>query len=539
MLLKSGEVNRHDGTYCGILAYILHNGVERLDRTGVGTLSVFGGQGIFDLREGFPLITTKKVHWKSVVGELLWMLSGSTNAKELEDKYGVTIWNEWADQNGNLPNIYSKQWRRLEVLSDELELIKIRNCTDVYKVKDYSSLEIKNNHPLCGSSFKNTKGLEFTVIEKVEQVSKNTEFILQFKESKFITTARLPNLKRGQVEDRFYKTIADKGYLGNKIKAPKPYTERLYTIWRNMLVRCYDINSPVYKFYGARGVEVWEGWLDFNCFYHTIHQVPFFESWVCNPSSFSIDKDYYGSKIYSPSTCIFLDNEYNTSISTQKHSILFTVKETNFKTTSQYELAKYLELQPQRISDFVLRNKKLKTKYTIEKTQFPSGFLYRKKRIVDQISNLIEGIKTDPYSRRHVLSAWNVADIPNMALAPCHAFTQFYVTNDGHLDCHLYQRSADVFLGVPFNIASYSLLTHMIAHVTNLKPGRFIHTYGDIHIYKNHIEQVKEQLSREIIHKAPTLELNPNIKSIFDFTPEDIKLLDYTSHPTIKAEVAV
>lgn len=267
--------NIHDLTYVANLNLIFGEGRERSDRTGTGTLSMFGLTLKYnnDTKYGFPLLTTKRVHWKSVVGELLWFLSGSTNANELRDKYGVTIWEEWKDENGELGPVYGKQWR------------------------------------------------------------------------------------------------------------------------------------------------------DFNG--------------------------------------------------------------------------------------------------------------------VDQISQLIENIKKDPYSRRHIVSAWNPKDLPEMALAPCHTMFQVYVHNNGTLDLQLYQRSADMFLGVPFNIASYSLLMHMIAHVTGYKPGTFIHTIGDAHIYKNHIEAVKTQLSRSLDRESPTIELNPDVKSIFDFKPEDIKLIGYNPYPTIKAPVAV
>lgn len=159
---------------------------------------------------------------------------------------------------------------------------------------------------------------------------------------------------------------------------------------------------------------------------------------------------------------------------------------------------------------------------------------------IDQITKAIDTIKNNPDSRRNIISAWNVADIDQMAIAglpPCHSLFQFYVT-DGRLDCQLYQRSADMFLGVPFNIASYALLTSMVAAVTGLKAGQFVHTFGDAHIYNNHIDQVNEQLSRKPL-PLPTLELNPDIKSIFDFKFDDIKIVGYQSHPPIKAPIAV
>ena len=162
---------------------------------------------------------------------------------------------------------------------------------------------------------------------------------------------------------------------------------------------------------------------------------------------------------------------------------------------------------------------------------------------VDQLSQLIEGIKRDPHGRRHILSAWNPGELESMALPPCHAFAQFYVTHRSGaekdtLSCQMYQRSCDMFLGVPFNIASYSLLTHMIAQVCNLEVGEFVHVLGDAHIYMNHVEQVKEQLSREPL-PLPVLKLNPDIRDITKFTMADIELLNYQSHDTIKAEMAV
>ena len=270
--------------YLGLLKYILDRGVEKSDRTGTGTKSLFAYQMRFDLQDGFPLVTTKKIHLKSIIYELLWFLRGETNTAFLKE-HGVSIWDEWADQNGELGPVYGKQWRRWE---------------------------------------------------------------------------------------------------------------------------------------GANG------------------------------------------------------------------------------------------------------------------------------KIVDQVADLVKQIRTNPDSRRLIVSAWNVADLPNMALMPCHVLFQFYVTPPSsqgigkgcRLSCQLYQRSADVFLGVPFNIASYALLTLMVAQACDLEPGEFIHTFGDVHIYSNHMEQVKLQLSRTP-YALPSMKLNPSIKNIFDFTFDDFSLENYQSHPAIKAPVAV
>lgn len=285
--------------YIDLCRYILENGIKKEDRTGIGTISVFGYQMRFDLSKGFPLLTTKKVHLKSIIHELLWFISGSVNIKYLVDN-DVRIWNEWPYE------IYKK--------SD-----------------DYQN-------------------------ETLE------EFAKKIKE-----------------DDSFAKKY---GNLG-----------------------------PVYG-----------------------------KQW----------RDFLG---------------------------------------------------------------------------------------VDQLSNLISEIKSNPNSRRLIISAWNPKDVPNMALPPCHAFMQFYVIN-GKLSCQLYQRSADVFLGVPFNIASYALLTMMIAQVCDLEVGEFIHTLGDAHIYLNHLEQINKQIKRSV-RSLPKMVINKNVKSIFDFKYEDFTLENYNPHSGLKGKVAV
>lgn len=261
--------------YLDLMQHVLDNGTQKHDRTGTGTISVFGHQMRFNLQEGFPMVTTKKLHLKSIIHELIWFLSGDTNIKYLKEN-GVKIWDEWADENGDLGPVYGSQWR----------------------------------------------------------------------------------------------------------------------------------------------------------------------SWPT-----------------------------------------------------------------------------------------PSG------NHIDQISQVINTIKNNPDSRRIIVSAWNVAEIENMALPPCHAFFQFYVA-DGKLSCQLYQRSADIFLGVPFNIASYALLTEMIAQVCDLEVGDFVHTFGDAHLYNNHIDQAKLQLSRDA-RPLPRIKINPEVKNIFDFKFEDFELLEYDPHPHIKGAVAV
>lgn len=270
--------------YLDLIKTVIDKGIQKEDRTGTGTKSIFGYQMRFDLTEGFPLVTTKKMHLKSIIHELLWFLRGDTNIQYLNEA-GVTIWDEWADENGDLGPVYGKQWR----------------------------------------------------------------------------------------------------------------------------------------------------------------------SWARNNSN-------------------------------------------NNNGDGTHEA-------------------------------------------IDQITNLIQTLKNNPDSRRLIVCSWNVADIPSMALPPCHCLFQFYVANK-RLSCQLYQRSADIFLGVPFNIASYALLTQMIAQVVGLKVGEFIHTLGDAHLYLNHLEQAHTQLSRKP-YPLPVMQLNPEVRSIFDFKYEDFNLLEYQSHPRISAPIAV
>ena len=262
--------------YLELVHRALTEGERRADRTGVGTRSLFGHQIRFDLADGFPLLTARRIHWRSVVHELLWFIRGETNVRYLREN-GVSIWDEWADERGELGPVYGKQWRRWETADGE---------------------------------------------------------------------------------------------------------------------------------------------------------------------------------------------------------------------------------------------------------------------VVDQLRNVIEQIKRDPHSRRLIVSAWNVGDIPRMALAPCHVLFHFYVTGSGRLSCQLYQRSADLFLGVPFNIASYALLTHLVAQVTDLRPGEFVHTFGDAHLYENHLDQARELLARDP-RPLPTLALDPAVREIDQFTFDGVRLENYDPHPPIKAVVAV
>lgn len=464
--------------YHDLIRHVLNNGIKKEDRTGTGTTSVFGYQMRFDLSKGFPLVTTKKVHTKSIIHELLWFLSGDTNIKYLKDN-GVKIWDEWSVFNGDYPTD-----NRLigEVLSKNIE-------GEAVYLGDYS-----------------TDGI---------------------------------NAKKNSKEDLLRNT------------------------WVKMMRRCYDKKSHNYKNYGGRGVTVHKDWHSPSQFIEDVKKIPNWVNKLKNWKEFELDKDYYQSNTYSKDSCVWLHTSENNLYTKDFNPFELFLNDKKFLCMSfkhaeklsgipKTSLHRWAVSEKTNKCDLKYRNISIKFNFDISKRLrylFTDGNLgpvygsqWRSWKgadgvVIDQISNVVEQIKKNPDSRRLIVSAWNVADVDKMALPPCHAFFQFYVAN-GKLSCQLYQRSGDIFLGIPFNIASYALLTMMIAQVTGLQVGEFIHTIGDAHIYSNHIDQVNLQLIRDF-KELPTMIINPAVTNIFDFKFSDFKLEGYNSHPSIKGEVAV
>jgi thymidylate synthase len=442
--------------YHKLLRNVLENGIYRMDRTGTGTIAVFGTQSRYNLAEGFPIVTTKKLHLKSVIHELLWFIKGDTNVKYLQDN-GVTIWDEWCDSNGDLGPIYGHSWR------------------------DYGSKPDK---------------------------------IIQPK----------PRLRSGLQPT--YLGVGS-GYGKDKHVLGKT--------WEGMMARCYDINAASYHLYGAKGVYVCDAWLEFSVFAKDAENLPGWELKEKTPDLYVLDKDGLGNGFcYGPRACQWVTEKENQLLKSDK---LYTVKRIAdgkiFTFTNPTPFCEEHLLENKNFSDLWTGHKNAKVRQGYELVN-----VERRKTGIDQLFNVIEGLKNNPHSRRHIVSAWNPADVETMALPPCHAFFQFFVDDEDRLSLQLYQRSADVFLGVPFNIASYSLLLMMVAQVTGYTPHEFIHTIGDAHLYANHIEQAKLQLSREPL-ESPIMKINLNIKSIDDFKYEDFELLNYECYPAIKAEIAV
>jgi len=441
--------------YLDLLKEVYTEGEWRSDRTGTGVSSLFGKQVVYDLADGFPLLTTKKIHWKSVVHELLWFLSGSTNIKYLQDN-GVTIWNSWASENGDLGPVYGHSWRKWGMPPERIPQPK-------------------------------------------------------------------PKLREG-VEATFLNVGNGSGQV----------THPLGKTWSGMMQRCYDKKSERYKDYGGKGVFVCDRWLEFKYFAEDAVQLPGYDQRVSDiDTRYVLDKDTRGNGfVYGPNFCAWITDLEN---SHARADTLYTVEKNgvkySFTIPSVFCREHGLPINSLSALWTGRKNAKIRHGFTfVRKTPLRQG--------VDQIQNLIDGIKADPYSRRHIVNAWNPTAVPLMALPPCHAFFQIYVHTDGTMDLNLYQRSADCFIGIPYNIASYTLLLMMVAQCTGYRAGRLIHSIGDSHIYRNHVDAYLIQKDRTIL-PPPVVTLNPEIKSIFDFKYEDINLDNYNPHPAIKAPVAV
>lgn len=449
-------------SYQTMLRHILENGRHHDDRTGVGTTRVFGYQWRHRMSDGFPLLTTKKLHLKSIIYELLWFLSGSTNNKDLE-KNGVTIWKEWSDpDNGELGPVYGHQFRRFGAKPNAIPR---------------RSPKLRNEVAATYLGVANGKWKEHHILGKT---------------------------------------------------------------WEGMIARCYDKNSSSYKTYGARGVVVCDAWLEFSKFAEDAVKLPGWEAKALNASvRYVLDKDLCGYGFeYGPAHCRWVTDADN---AVTNHSTIYTVEKAGvhyeFVNIREFFNSQGMNEDPGNFSDLWTGNKNAKMR---------NGFSFVSKRPrwpgIDQIANLVNGLINNPDSRRHIVTAWNPSDIAVCALPPCHCFFQcsmqeiFPVVRE--MSLHMIMRSTDLFLGAPFNIASYGLLLLMLCKIVNAIPGDLIISFGDLHIYDNHREQVKLQLEREP-RPLPHMNITRTPEHIGDFRYKDFVLEGYDPHPAIKAEVAV
>lgn len=459
---KQLDYDHPEYQYLDLLSDVLENGVYREGRNG-GTYGVFGRQIRFDLNRGFPLLTTKKVHWKSVAVELFWFLRGDTNIKYLHDN-GVTIWSEWADNSrGWLGPVYGKQWRRIEKISWV--------TPKIFQIPD---IELNNN--------------------KVAGVGTGGEF--------------------------------------------RSIDEKLYSIWNGMLHRCYDTKKESeVKYYKNNNIFVDERWHHFPNFVDDVKKLEGWELKKAFWEDYSLDKDFYMSNKYGPETCKWAcKTSQNINTSRASNGIIQITRPDGvvFITMNAKEFARDYGLDFSHVYKCI-ESGKLYDGFKFERIYHSDSNYYPRVTYIDQIKNVIASLKNDPNSRRHIISSWNPDELGQMALPPCHCLFQFFVEN-GRLSCQLYQRSADIFLGVPFNIASYALLTHLIAREADLEVGEFVHTFGDLHLYENHVEQAKLQMERTPL-SMPQIDIATD-KGIFELEFKDINLIDYNSHPAIKAEVS-
>lgn len=507
---------------------ILDEGVESVDRTGVGTIKLIGQQMRFDLKQGFPAVTTKRLAWKAMTSELLWFIEGSHDERRLcEILHGTrdiekkTIWTDNVlDRSKKDPNrfngktvgnMYGMNWRfqpsephsyhyieRKTYIDDYVETHICPELTKEYEVKKI----IKSSK--CGDYEVLGKHNKYTVI-------------------KFVNTGsyKLVERTKKSIKDVYFPSIEGVGYLGGDI--PNTLTARkLYQIWKDMIIRVYN---PRKNHSSYSDVTVCKRWHNFMNFYNDAFSLWGFQEFIDSGYTHQLDKDYYGSNIYSPDTCIFISSSLNKTLNGGGQGFkIYKYNGNVFYSRKSLQESRGL-------------SRKANLPDNLEILEDTDTHVVRPKIYVDQLQNCIELIKNNPYSRRIVMTSWNSRDIENAALGMCHPLVQFFVLN-GKLSCTFYMRSSDSFLGLPFNIASYALLTHMLAQICGLDVGELIYMGGDCHIYKNHIEQVKEQLLREP-HELPELWLDPSVTNIEDFTMKSFKLLNYNPMPTIKAPMAV
>lgn len=533
--------------YHDLLRSILNHGTAHTDRTGTGTLSHFGYQTRFDLREGFPLVTTKKVPFRWVAEELFWFLSGDTNEKNLAAR-GVDIWAEWAGENGELGPIYGSQWRHWGQIYDMTP--RQREHTEPTITTEFSKLielDTSNNESgLVGKSFSSATGA-FTVIKEYcipregDFPSGYVRYSVKFEKTGFVQENCIKSaILKGEVRDRYAPSVCGIGCLGEPVS--REDYELLYQTWYAMLSRCYNSRHLGYGNYGGKGVFVVNDWLIFSNFVRDAKRL---DNWVLkkeHPQEYTLDKDFYLSNCYSADTCLWL-SKHEQNLNTERVSLIEATNPDGRKLMRMgidslcHEfgftglcVANCLNGKQKRHHGWTFRH--------VNEVKNP------RVRVFDQIRTAIAQIKHDPNSRRIIVSAWNVGELDQMALQPCHNFFQFKVERERTLHCQLYQRSADAFLGVPFNISSYALLTHLIAHVCGLEVGEFIYTLGDYHIYNNHRAQVEELLSREPL-TLPRLEIRDEDKSLrgldglLRMRYENLNLIGYQSHAKIVAPVAV
>jgi thymidylate synthase len=390
---------------------------------------------------------------------------------------------------------------------------------------------------LIGSVHQSNNHGQFTVVREYN-VGKNLRYDCKFHKTGYVATGVTKQniTKTKQVRDLYFPSVCNVGFVGDSYeKHGHEMVKKLVPTWQGMLSRCFVETDSNYHSYGGRGVTVAPRWFNLSNFIEDVQLLDGWSNKMIDWSGYTLDKDFYRTKLYSRCTCLWLDLKNQEMLVND-----YRIKATNIETgkvaygMNSNDLTISLPfLKPQHIISAINGYQASHGGWKFEKVNSSAEYIR-----VNQLKNLINGLKTDPHSRRHVIDAWNPAEINDMALPPCHVMSQFHVNSKNELSCLMTQRSVDSFLGLSFNIASYAIFTHMLAQVCNLKVGELIMSLGDVHIYHNHFDQVREQLSREPL-ELPQLWLNPDIDDIEKFTMDDIQLDGYQSHGTIKAPMAV
>lgn len=528
--------NSVDEKYLGLVNKILKEGKPREDRTGTGTMSIFCPSILrFDLSEGFPLLSLKKTNFDLVFGELMWMMvDGSTSNTELEKKYGVKFWKPWEDKNGDLPNIYGKQVTRSE---GEVRVVPVQ-----VRRKKKSKVE----YPLfplveCDKELLESNNYgKFRVISDIKRIYRygklekvaDIQFLLTGNIKKDVSYGKIV---RGQVRDEYYPKVRGVGFVGD-YNIDTDEDKKLRKVWEEMLSRCYYKKAKYYENYGGKGVFVDSRWHNFSNFVKDVKKLTNWQKKREFPNGYELDKDYYGSNCYSRETCVWLSKKDNRSYSRFKPFKVTDSDGREYLFISQADAADMFGVTQQHIS-LNMGEGVTKKGLRFDLLGDTKEYVFRYQLPVNQMERVINEIRENPNSRRLVIDNWSAYDLEHQALPACHSFVQFYVHN-GRLSCSMYQRSVDVMLGLPYNIAFYSLLTHMIAHVTGLEVGEFIHIGGDTHIYSN-LESMAKEVTRRKPRKSPKLYIKRSVKDISEFTLEDFVIEGYKPHPKIQGEVSV
>jgi len=554
----------HDYEYLKLVERVLDEGVYKPNRTGVGTLSIFGYQMRFNLRDGtIPLLTTKKMHTRSIFHEIIWYLQGSGDVNYL-NQHQITIWDEWKNGNNQLGPVYGAMWRAYPPPAQFSPTPK-RNVVDNTSVRSWVGSSV--NCTLMGGkyanqAFTNYQGLQYVVLgvdghQPNGRVSRTTTYAIQFLNSgwiKYGVSTRL--VKTGKFNDQSIPSVYGVGMLGDyESKKESVLHKQLRRTWELMISRCYNQRDIAYETHGGAGVRVCERWKVLSDFIQDVKHLP---NWFVKQQkdNYVLDKDYYGnSTLYHPDACVWIERAQNNLYRKNAKPVVLVSNTDTLFFPCESTAAKFLSVSPAAVKARLM--KKVNTEVNGFKVSpfYSDDYVIRKPNTIDQIANVIRKLKANPHDRRLVVSGWHPGLLPldgvspdvnaslgYQALPPCHYTFQFYTRpiEDGkyELSLMLNQRSCDVGLGVPFNIAQYATLLHMVAQVVGMKVGEFIWSGGDVHIYENHVDQLREQLSRPP-YPSPLLMINPNITDIDEFKFEDLSVAHYLSHLPIKMDVAV